>query len=206
VDNFGARKILTESGLFDFESGANLVLEGYLEQYASNDVHENQFRSNMASIAAAEFAVWRAVLNSQSPLEPQRPVLEFDALFAILTADTLRTRPCRTAGATKRGLVFATDLFMFTGDASKARYALEEVGSNILALDSWESFLNLNARLSSMVEEANQLQILESELGKSKTLFAYMRMNVARNQRQSQVEENFQALLNALGILGALER
>ncbi|MGD0156184.1 MAG: hypothetical protein ABSB50_08800 [Terracidiphilus sp.] len=203
MDILGARDILSRSGLFDFEEAASRVLERYFKVFSSDDEHENQFRSNMASIGAAEFAVLRSVLNGESAVKFQRPVLELDVSLAILTADTLRTRPCRTAAATRRGRFSTSDLFMLSGDASKAWYILNEQDNNVAGLDSRLSFLELGANLFDIGRgELSWLPEIALGFDKITTLFAFMRMNVIRNRPQPQVQEDVLALSSDLGILG----
>jgi hypothetical protein len=203
VDIFGARDILAEFGLFVFGEAANRPLARYLEVFSSGDEHENQFRSNMASIGAAEFTVLRHILNGESAVEFQRPVLELDVSFAILTADTLRTRPCKTAAATRRGPFTTSDLFMFTGDARKAWYILDEKDNNVAQLRSRSSFLDLGAKLSDIGRgDLSSLPEVAPGFDKITTLFAFMRMNVIRNRPQSEAFENARALTGDLGILG----
>jgi hypothetical protein len=201
VDIFGAREILAESGLFVFEEAANQALDRYREAFSSDDKREEQFRSNMASIGAAEFAVLRSILKGESAVSSQRPVLELDVSFAILTTDTLRTRPCRTVRATRGGRIFAADLFMFSGDGSKAWYILNEQDDNVARLDSPGSFLELGAKLfNTGREELPWLPEIAPGFDKITTLFAFMRMNVIRNRPQRQAFENARALRSDLGI------
>jgi hypothetical protein len=188
MDVFAARTILSEQGLFVFKPEANQFLENYVKAFQSDDEHENQFRSNIGSIAAAEFSVLRPVLHGKRVETPQA-VLELDAKLAIFTADTLRTRPCRTSRTTKRGRYSTSDLFMLSGEASKAWYVLDEIGSNVAEVDSVGKLLALREGLygkRDVWETQNLADLTDSGLDRFVLLFAFMRMNVIRNLAQSQ--------------------
>jgi len=118
MEVFGALSILSEQQLFSFEPSAAGLLYSYLRDFGAEDEYEAQFRSNIGSIAAAELAVLRHILNGGLRITLPLPVLEMDAKVAIETADTLRTRPCRTAALARTGRFSVLDLFMFSGEAS----------------------------------------------------------------------------------------
>jgi hypothetical protein len=203
MEVFGALSILSGQRLFLFEQKAVDILHSYLENFGPNDEYENQFRSNIGSVAAAELAVLREVLNPNRRTALPKPVLEVDAKVAILTADTLRTRPCRTAALARTGQFSIFDLFMFSGEASKAFFPLVEGEINLTDFDSPEGMLRLRERLYGRRlewERQNLSELIEAGLDKFAILFAFIRMNVIRNQQQDKTLEGVLYLQRSLNL------
>ena len=183
------------SSFFKFNPQSIKILEEYLGSFKSEDLFENQFRSNLGSIAAAEFASLRRLLNNESPLSFPNPVLEIDSKLALLTADTLRTRPCRTAGATKRGRYFTADRFMLFGVASKAWYVLNESNTNPGEVTSLDAFLGMGTKLYRLPENSWENQrisdLVERGFDKLSLLFGLMRICVIRDASDTETESWF---------------
>jgi hypothetical protein len=199
MEIFGAYFILNELGLFSFEPAAMEFLDLFLSEFATNDEFENQFRSNIASIASAEFVVLRSVLAGER-LAPPISVHERDTKVAVETADTLRTRPCRTAKqAPERGFG-PLDLFSLSGEVSKAFFALAEQGVGPSELESLEGILRLGDKLYGDRIEWEKVNLQEVNFSKFSLLFLFMRLNVFRNEPQDRALEEARTLQLRLGL------
>jgi hypothetical protein len=199
MEIFGAVFILNELGLFFFERESLEFLDRFLGEFAVNDEFENQFRSNIASIASAELAVLRSVLTGE-PLAPPISVRERDTKVAVETADTLRTRPCRTARqAPERGFG-PLDLFSLSGEVSKAFFALTEQGVGPRELESLEGILRLGNKLYGDRVEWETANLREVDFSKFSLLFLFMRLNVFKNEPQDRTLEEARTLQRRLGL------
>lgn len=203
MEVFGALSILSEEQLFLFEPSAVEFLYSYLREFGVNDEYEAQFRSNIGSIASAELALLRHVLNGELRIALPLPVLEVDAKVAIQTADTLRTRPCRTAALARTGQFSVLDLFMFSGEASKAFFASAEGEINLAEMDSPQGIIRLGESIYGRRfgwERENLAELIDVGFEKFSLLFAFIRMNVFRNRQQDRTLEGVLFLRRALNL------
>jgi hypothetical protein len=203
MDLFGALSILNEERLFLFEPNAIGFLRRYLRDFGTTDEYENQFRSNIGSVAAAEVAILRQVLNGNLRISLPQRVIEIDTKIAIVTADTLRTRPCRTAARTRVGEFSIGDLFMFSGEASKAWFVLDEGQTNISEIVSPQGMLRFGERLYGSRlewERQNLSEFIDAGLERFSILFAYIRLNTLMNRPHDSFFEGVLTLRRSLGL------
>jgi hypothetical protein len=199
MDNFGALDILTETGLFSFEPPATEFLDRFVSEFSVGDAFEDQFRSDIGSIASAELAVLRSVLTGEGLAIPIS-VREPDTKVAVETADTLRTRPCRTVVRAREREFTALDLFSLSGDAGKAFFAMAEQGAGLRDLESLEGIMRLGDRLYGNRIEWETANLQEVDFSKFSLFFVFMRLNVFRNEPQDRTLEQARALQRRLGL------
>jgi hypothetical protein len=199
MDVFEARSTLADAGLFSYTRGAEEVLENFVAEFRSNDAFANQVRGNMASIGAAEFANLRRLVNGRFAPTPFEEVLAIDAQLAIVTADTLRTRVCRSIKRVETGGANAYDLAAFSGDATKIDLALREIGTSVSELKETEVFKALSARLygsgeQTSWEEAQSRYIYEARIDAYSMLFAFLRLATVMNLSGPEARRGFDDL------------
>jgi hypothetical protein len=187
MNSFDMLSILSERDLFYFDSDSENFLRSYLDTFKNpnqpDNSFENQVRSNIGCIGSAEFSVLRELLTGADRIAPTLTVLLRDAKVAVQTADTLRTRPCRTAAAAERGVINLSDLFVLSGDASKAAFIVIDNQIDLKG-DPAVAINQISARLygkPSDWENENMNDILDSGFQKYSSFFALMRLCVFRN-------------------------
>lgn len=201
MEVFEARNILANAGLFRYTQGAVRILDQFLVEFESNDAFENQFRANLASIAAAEFANLRRLLIGRFTPEPFEDVVSIDAQLAIVTADTLRTRVCASVKRVKSEGPNAYDLAAFSGDATKMDLALRESGESVSDLKETGVFKALSAKLyrsgeKARWEETQLRDFYEARIDAYSMLFAFLRSATVANLSGPEARRGFGDLQN----------